>query len=372
MQLPPFELERYFAAYEFEVPHHLCASDCESFSTSELLELEPGAQQGFMELRHGYTESSGSPELRGLIAGTYERIGPEQVLVCSGAEEAIFLHMNALLEPGDRVVLQTPCYQSLGEVARTLGAEVIAWPLDETGQAWEPDWERLFELLTPQTRLLVINFPHNPTGAIAGQAGLERLAEHCRQRGITVFSDEVYRFGEYDPAKTPSAFCDLAENAVSLGVMSKPLGLPGLRIGWLASRNAGLLERIAQLKDYTTICNSAPSEYLSCLALRHKDKLLKRNRDIMTGNLGLLQDFMQRRAGLFAWREPGAGSIAFPRYLGGDCEAFCRELAQKAGVLLLPGRMYGAQYSPYFRIGIGRADFAKGLARLDEYLRNQG
>ncbi len=372
MLLPPFSLERYFAAYEFAVPHHLCASDCESFSTAELLALEPGAREGFLNLRHGYTESQGSPELRSLIADTYQDISQDQVLVCSGAEEAIFLFMNALLEPGQRVVLQRPCYQSLGQVAMSLGAEVVDWALGEGESAWFADWDALFELLTPKTKLLVINFPHNPTGVSASQAELERLAAHCRKNGIVVFSDEVYRFGEYDPGQTPSAFSDLYENALSLGVMSKPLGLPGLRIGWAASRDAAIMERMAQLKDYTTICNSAPSEYLACLGLKHKDRLLERNRGVMTHNLSLLNGFMQRHSAYFAWREPDAGSIAFPRYLGKDCEAFCNELAQKAGVLLLPGRMYGIEYSQNFRIGIGRKSFPQGLAKLEEYLLTQG
>jgi aspartate/methionine/tyrosine aminotransferase len=151
--------------------------------------------------------------------------------------------------------------------------------------------------------------------------------------------------------------------------MSKTYGLPGLRIGWVATRNESLLSKMAALKDYTTICNSAPSEFLAELALRHRQTLIERNLGIITHNLSLLDEFFARQYERFAWQRPKAGPIAFPRLLGEDVEAFCHDLVVKAGVLLLPGTIYDDSGN-HFRIGFGRKNLPEGLERLEAYLAN--
>jgi aspartate/methionine/tyrosine aminotransferase len=371
MQLPPFKLERYFAQYEFNVKHLLCSSDCEAWLVGELLELEPGAEEGFKHHWLGYTESAGAPWLRQEISRIYTGIQPEQVLVCSGAEEAIFLFMHAALQPGDHVLVHWPCYQSLFEIAGSIGCEVTRWEARRE-DGWALDLDELKRNLRPSTRLIVVNIPHNPTGFLMPADDYRALVRLAGERGLLLFSDEVYRELEYDPADRLPSACDLDPSAVSLGVMSKAYGLAGLRLGWVATHNAAIYQRMAALKDYTTICSSAPSEYLAGLALRQREKLTNRNLEIIRGNLALLDDFIDRRAGRFEWVRPRAGPIAFPRLLQGEVGQFCHDLVTEAGVLLLPGTTYDHPGN-HFRLGFSRRNMPQALARLDEYLdRNSG
>ena len=207
MKIPPFALERFFAAHEFSAPYLLCASDCEALSVEALLALEPGAEAAFRELWLGYTESSGNPVLRAEIAGLYDSVEADRVLVHSGAEEAIFGFMNAALEPGGHVIVQTPCYQSLTELPRALGFEIGEWPAREEF-GWALSLDELERLIRPDTRALVVNLPHNPTGFLAPHAVFERIVEICRGHGLVLFCDEVYRLLEFDPADRLPAACD--------------------------------------------------------------------------------------------------------------------------------------------------------------------
>jgi len=369
MQLPPFQLERYFARYEFAVRHLLCSSDCESVTVKDLLSLEADADNAFEHLWLGYTESQGAPALRQEISRLYHTIGADQVLVHSGAEEAIFLFMHAALSPGDHLIVHWPCYQSLYEVARAIGCEVTFWQARED-QGWALDMNDLIGHIRPSTRAVIINTPHNPTGWLMPRDEFGRLNRMLDQRKILLFSDEVYRESEYSADDRLPAACDLNQRAVSLGVMSKTYGLPGLRIGWVATRNAGLAEKMAALKDYTTICNSGPSEFLAEIALRHRDRLIRRNLDIITANLKLLDDFFLRCSSTFAWVRPKAGPIAFVRLTGSEVDRFCHELVQKKGVLLLPGNLYGYGGN-HFRIGFGRQGMPAALASLEQFIESR-
>jgi aspartate/methionine/tyrosine aminotransferase len=366
MQLAPFKLERYFARYEFSAKYLLCSSDCESLPVSDLLAFEPGAEEGLKKLWLGYTESPGAPGLRAAIGRIYNSIGPEDVLVHSGAEEAIFLFMHAVLAPGDHVVVHWPCYQSLAEVARSIGCAVDRWEARREN-GWALDLDELRRLLRPETKAIVVNTPHNPTGFLMPRPDFEALNRLCQERGLLLFSDEVYRELEYDPADRLPAACELNPTAVSLGVMSKTYGLAGLRIGWVASRNTAVLTRMAALKDYTTICSSAPSEYLAELALRHRARLAERNLGIIRDNLSLLDAFFAAHPDRFEWRRPQAGPIAFPRLLGEDVEAFCDRLVAATGVLLLPGTMYDHPGN-HFRVGFARRNMPQALEQLEGFL----
>jgi aspartate/methionine/tyrosine aminotransferase len=366
MTLAPFALERWFARHEFSARHLLCASDCESMSVEDLLALEPGARERFLALRLGYTESAGSESLRRQICGLYGSIGPEQVLVHNGAEEAIFLFMHAALAPGDHLIVHSPCYQSLAEVARSLGCVVDAWRARED-DGWALDTAELERLARKDTKAIVLNTPHNPTGWHMPAAQLHEVVRFAEQRGIVLFSDEVYRGLEQDPRDMLPAGCDCGSHVVSLGVMSKTWGLAGLRIGWIATKDTSLLSRIAGLKDYTTICASAPGEFLAETALRHREAIAARNRALIAANLDLLDRFFARHAGLFSWRRPAAGPIAFPRLLAGDAQRFCDELLRRTGVLLLPGSVYEAGGN-HVRVGFGRADMPAALSALEEYV----
>ena len=371
MKIAPFKLERYFARYEFDVDYVLCASDCESLSVGDLLALEPGAAERFQQHWLGYTESLGSPTLRQEICRLYTTIAPEQVLVHAGAEEAIFLFMQAALDAGDHVIVHWPCYQSLHEVARSLGCTVTRWEAREEN-GWALDLDKLRALLRPNTRAVVVNTPHNPTGYLMDHETYRVLHTLAQEREVVLFCDEVYRESEHDPADRLPAGCDMGDHAVSLGVTSKTYGLAGLRIGWIATHNAELYRRMAALKDYTTICSSAPSEFLAELALRHRERLAARNLAIIARNLELLDAFFARRADRFAWQRPRAGAIAFPRLLGEQpIETFCDELVRAASVLLLPGTLYGHPGN-CFRIGFGRENMPEALARLEQHLVGGG
>ena len=369
MKLTPFKLERYFAKHEFSAPYLLCSSDCESMSVGELLAFEPDARNQFESLWLGYTESLGHPELRDLIANLYEKSSPEQVLVHAGAEEAIFNFMNVVLSPRDHVIVHAPYYQSLGEIARSIGAEVSEW-LGNPEEAWALDLDALKSMLTDRTKVVIINIPHNPTGFLPPPAFAHELAALSEQHGFIIFADEVYRGLEIDEQDRLPSFADLNERAVSLGVMSKTYGLPGLRIGWLTTRDQKLFSDLASFKDYTTICNSAPSEFLAMLALRNGEKIINRNLQIIRTNLDLLDAFFASHKDVFHWDRPKAGSIAFPLLLKGDVEPFCADLVAQAGVLLLPGTLYGAGFNA-FRVGFGRKNLPEALERLAHFLETQ-
>jgi aspartate/methionine/tyrosine aminotransferase len=368
VKLPDFALERYFARWEFAVEHILCASDVEGWALTDLLALADMETRGLWAgLRLGYTESTGHPLLRAEIAGLYDHIDPDDILVFAGAEEAIFCLANVLLGAGDHAVVTWPGYQSLYEVGRAAGAEVTLHELREE-QRWRLDVERLIGELRPETRLVIVNAPHNPTGMLPTHAEWARLVDALGDRGIRLLADEVYRFLEVDEADRLVAGADAYPLGISLGVMSKSFAMAGLRIGWLAARDRELLARCAAFKDYTTICASAPSEILALIGLRARDRVLARSRRIVADNLGLLDDFFARRSDRFAWVRPRGGSIAFPRLLGDDSvDRFAADLVETEGVLLLPGSEFG-HLGNHFRIGFGRTDLPEALARLDAFV----
>lgn len=368
MDIPPFKLERYFARYEFTARYLLCSSDCESMPVGDLLALEPGAEEAMRRHWLGYTESPGSPSLRKEISRVYNSISPDDVIAFSGAEEGIYLFIHAILKAGDHLIVHWPCYQSLFEVARSIGVEVSFWEAREENN-WALDFNELRHLLKPETRAIIVNTPHNPTGYLFSRSDFERLNRFSQENGLLLFCDEVYRELEYDSADRLPAACDVNWISVSLGVMSKSYGLAGLRIGWIATHQAEVLRRIAALKDYTTICNSAPSEFLAELALRHREQLAARNLQIIQGNLVRLDDFFARHADRFEWVRPKAGPIAFPRLLLGDIDTFCDKLVQESGVLLLPGSMYDHPGN-HFRVGFARRNMPDALDRLEKFLKS--
>ncbi len=368
MKIKDFKLERFFSKYEFNVKYLLCSSDCESFTINELLNLEKGSEKEFKDLLLGYTESQGSQKLRKEISNLYDNIKLEEIIVFSGAEEGIFILMNVLLDKNDHIIVQSPTYQSLYEVANSINCEVTEWEMNEESD-WELDVDFLMKNIKKNTKMIVINCPSNPTGYLMSREKFNRIIRIAHENRIQVFSDEVYRFLEYNENDRLPAIVDVYNKGISLGVMSKSLGLAGLRIGWIATKDKELLRKIASLKDFTSICNSAPSEFLSIMALKHKEKLLKRNLDIVKSNLRLLDDFFKKYSNLFKWVRPKAGAIAFPRInFGKNIEDLCIDLLNKKEVLLLPSTMYDFD-DKHFRIGFGRKNMPIALAKLEEYVR---
>jgi aspartate/methionine/tyrosine aminotransferase len=370
MKLEKFKLEDFFEKYEFKVKYLLCASDCESFTIGELLDLEENANFRLKQHWLGYTESPGNPTLRDEISKLYQNIDSEDILVFSGAEEGIFVFMNVYLNAGDHVIVQEPAYQSLFEVANALGCEITKWNMSYE-QDWELDIEFLENSIKENTKCLILNFPHSPTGYLPSKKKYNEIIEIATEKNITIFSDEVYRFLELDSDDRLPAMCDVYDKGISLGVMSKSFGLAGLRIGWIASKEGELLKKLLTLKNYTTICNSAPSEFLAMLALRNKDSILERNRELVKKNVSLLEDFFDEYENFFSWVKPKGGSVAFPKLLvQDDVDQFCQDLLDVEGVLLMPGSIFNYD-KPHFRIGFGRKNMSEALSKFEEYIKRK-
>jgi aspartate/methionine/tyrosine aminotransferase len=371
--LPDFRLETYFSRWEFAAKYHLTASDAQTMTISELLALGTESErQEFAALPLGYTETWGTPRLRDAVASTYTNCEPDDVLVFAGAEEALFWLPQLLLGPDEHAVVTVPNYQALETLPLATGADVTGVLLHES-DGWRLDLDDVRAALRPTTRMIAVNFPNNPTGAVPDPGTWARLVALCDERGIRLVADEVYRGLEMDPARTLTQAADLSSTAVSVNVMSKSYGLSGLRVGWIACRDHALLERLERHKHYTSICNAGPSEFLAALALRNAPALLARNRAIIAENLPLFDAFFARHQDLFEWTHPDGGAVAFPRYRGADgAEAFVRELVETEGVLLLPASVYASQLAAVptdrFRISLGRRDPRPALRALERFL----
>jgi aspartate/methionine/tyrosine aminotransferase len=361
VRIAPFAIERYFAGHESDLPHLLSSSDCEALTLAEALAMaDPECRALWGGLTLGYTESPGLSLLRREIAAMYETVAPGQVIEVV-PEEGIFLAMQAVLEPGDHVVAAFPAYQSLYAVAESIGCEVTRWEPAETGN-WRFEAADLRDLMRPATKLVVFNAPHNPTGFLPTREEFAIIVDTAREAGAWLFSDEMYRYLERDPSRRLPAAVDLYERAVSLSGMSKAFSMPGVRVGWLATRDEGLMSRIAELKDYTTICASAPSEVLALIGLRNRDAIVARNVAIIERNLSAIEALAERLADSLAWVSPEAGSVGLLRVgVSEGAAAMCERAAAEAGVMLLPSGVF-AYGDVHVRLGFGRASFAEGLA----------
>lgn len=367
-----FKLEDYLAKYEFSAPYLLCCSDVETVGMQEIIDMaDEDSRNLWNNLRLGYTEVSGMPALREeIVKSLYPSLTAENILCFAGAEEGIFCALNTICGKDDHVIVLTPCYQSLSEIPLSRGSDVTMVPLRPENQ-WRIDLEEIQSKIKANTKLVIINFPHNPTGQVLHPDELSGLVDLCRKYDLYLFSDEVYRLlsGEPDVSwALPAA--EVYEKAFSLGVMSKAFGMAGLRIGWIASQDKNLLKKFEQLKHYTSICNSGPSEVLTLISLRNKEKILARNNQIVRDNLALLDKFMLDYKDLFEWVRPSGGCIGFVKYKGSmPIEEFTDKLVSKTGVLLIPASVL--EYSKnYFRIGFGRKNMPEALEHFKNFLNS--
>jgi len=374
--LRDFALEVHFSRWEFKARYNLTASDAQSLSMAELLAMASDEdRQAFDELHLGYTETFGSPALRSEIAATYETIDSDHVLCFAGAGEGIYTTMKVLLEPQDHVIVVTPNYQSAETVPLAI-AEVSGVRLDPDDH-WSLDMQQVREALRPNTKLISINFPNNPTGAVPTQETINELVTLCRKRGLWLFSDEVYRLIERDDSIRLPQIADVYERGLSLNVMSKAYGLPGLRIGWIACQDRDALVRFERYKHYLSICNSAPSEKLAIIALKASEQILQRNRDLVRANAEVARAFFARHRALFEFSAPDGGCVCFCRYKGADgVDEFCRRLVDEAGVLLLPASIYRSDVAEvpqdYFRLGLGRDFVPEAFDAMESWLADRG
>jgi len=338
----------------------------------ELLGLGTEAQQeAFQNLWLGYTETWGQPELRSVIANTYSTIQSSEVLTFAGAGEGIYAAMRVMLQPSDHAIVVVPNYQSAETVPLQI-CQVSGVLLHEDNE-WRLDMDEVRAAIRPTTKLISINFPNNPTGALMPQEDVTALINLCREFDLYLFSDEVYRLTELNESMRMPQIADVYEKGLSLNVMSKAYGLPGLRIGWIATKDKALLQEIERYKHYLSICNSGPSESLSIIALENSESLLQRNRDIINNNRALLDSFLARHQNRMQWTPPKGGCVGFIRYTDDESVTkFCNQLVEQHGVLLLPASLYRSELMRYapnsFRIGFGRKHFADGLNAFEKAL----
>ena len=367
MKIAPFATEQFYALYEFNTPHLLSVSDCETVTVGELLRIAGTSLDDLSALRLGYTESQGHPDLRAAIASTYERVSADEVVVLTSPVEGIYLTMQALLDPGDEAIVLMPAYDSLKNVAEHICGSVHAWELIPTATGWRLDFDALEQMMSDETQLIVVNFPHNPTGYLPSADEFATLINIARWYNTWLFSDEMYRGLEFSGVETLPSAADLYERSVVLSGLSKAYGLPGLRAGWLIVRNDIARHDLINWKHYTTICPSAPSEFLAMAALAAREQLVARSNATIVENLQLAKPFFERWRDFFTWRPPQAGSVALVGVDVPSATEYCHELARTAGVLLLPSSCMGYG-DKHVRFGFGRAAFPAALQHYEEHL----
>ena len=367
MKLKPFELERYFSKYEFSVSHLLSNSDCEPYSLSDLLDTADSETKAmWSNLKLAYTQSQGNPTLLNEIAALYDGISPSEILQII-PEEGIYIAMRSLISEGDHVISMSPCYQSLEEIALAQGATLDRWSA-EYHNGWKFDIDQLDKLCNKDTRMVIINIPHNPTGVLFSKEEFDRVIQIVKKNNCILFSDEMYRFLEFDATcRLPSA-CEVYERAISLCGLSKSFAMPGTRVGWLITQNDDYLDDFKTYKDYTTICASATSEVLAIIALRQKQSIIDRNLKIINKNLSHLEKFAQKYNEIIKYERPSAGSICMPVMIDSiDVDELAKELINEKSLMILPSSVYNIHVNA-FRISFGRADFIENLDILDSHL----
>jgi len=371
-RLPDFQLETFFSRWEFNTKYNMCASNIESVSLKELLLLSNVEDKKlWTKLDLGYTETYGSLNIREAIAETYDNINSNDILTFAGGEEGIYVAMQCILNKNDHAIVITPNYQSSETLPKSI-CEVTGIGLNSDDN-WNLDIQKIISAIKSNTRLISINFPNNPTGKIISMDTLYELINIAKKKDIYLFNDEIYRLMERDKSKRLIQVSDIYEKGISLNGMSKSYGMPGLRIGWIATKDHDLLDRMEKMKHYLSICNSAPSEILAIIALNSRKKILDRTNKIVIKNLKILNKFFLEYKYLFDWKEPDGGCIGYPKYKGTDgVDIFCEKLIKQESVLLLPSKVYTSDIvkSPknHFRIGYGHVNMLKGLELIKKFI----
>ncbi len=367
--MPDFTLKRFFSQPAAATARaNLSPSFAEPRGTAALLALEPGAADAFVALPLGYTTAFGGAALRGAIAARYDTVAPEEIVAACGGDDILPTLFMALLQPGDHVIVQSPVYQPLTSVAEWCGSTVSLWAADED-DAWVPSLAALSHLLRLNTRLIVTNFPHSPTGFAPDRAYLERLIALADEAGATLIGDEIYRGLPLEGETEAPSLADLSARAVVLNSVSKTLGLPGLRVGWLATHDAAILDAVRAFRMHQNSYIGAPTEFLAALALRYADTILAENLALAGENLTALAAFIARNDALFSWVPPCAGVVAFPRWRGAETTSGLSERLLREHGLLLASSAHFAGGERHVRVGFGTAGATAGLALLEEALR---
>ena len=371
MKIAAFKVEEWMNEYEIDAEYNIAETCVESLTVEELLNFsdDPAARlEEIKKMQLTYGDIKGSPAFKKGVSGLYEKIKPENILPSHGAIGANFLLLYSLVEAGDEVVSVFPTYQQLYSIPESFGAEVKKLDL-KYEDGFLPDLEKLKSLVTKKTKLIAVNNPNNPSGVVMKREILEKIVEIAREADAYLLADEVYRGFDLEE-KIPS-IADLYEKGISVGSMSKVFSLAGLRMGWIAGPEE-VIELCQLHRDYTTISNSMISDYLSVIALKNKDKILKRNLKKVKRQLQILDRWVQNED-LVEYVKPNGGTTAFLNYkLDLDSETFAKKLFREKGVLVVPGTAFGRD--KFIRIGFAGSEkeLKAGLALLKEFLDEKG
>ncbi len=369
MRYTPFRMERWQSTYENQVEINLSESGVHPLTVGELLELAGEDPRAVGKIPLGYGHSNGSPELRRRISALYPGVTEEGVLVTVGGAEANLCALWHLVEEGRPAAVMLPNYMQVPGMAENFGAQVLPfWLREESG--WQPDLGDLETLLRRGAHFILVTNPNNPTGARLSEASVEGIVKLAEEYGAWILADEVYQGAEVDGRTTPS-FWGRTERVLVTQSLSKAYGLPGLRLGWVVGP-PGVVTDLWGRTDYTTIAPSVVSDHLATLALTPpvRERILARTRRILQENLAVLEEWVARQGGLFRYRPPDAGAIAYLRYTAPvNSSEIAEKLRAEKGVLVVPGDHFGMDR--YLRVGIGlpKPRLAEGLRRLAESFR---
>jgi aspartate/methionine/tyrosine aminotransferase len=322
------------------------------------------AAEEILDLDLDYTPTPGASRLREAIAAM-QGVPAEDGIVFAGAAEALFHIFYLAAQPGANAVIPFPCFPSHQLIPESLGFEIRRYHLTREN-SYRLDLNEVMGLADRKTKILVVNAPHNPTGAILSDEEMRQLHDFCAELGIQFVSDEVFR-PIYQGPETHSA-ARLSCAAV-VGDFSKALSLPGLHLGWIIERDRDRRREYLNAREYLTVSNTPMAEFLGEIAIRHHDQVLARTREATGANLALLESVIAEHVDVLDWVRPQGGMTSFARLVsGGNARLFC-EAALERGLLLAPGDCWGVPDPFRIGFGVGREWYAGAMGRFSEVLR---
>ena len=369
MKIAPFAVEEWMNQYETQASCNIAETCVDSISLEQLLALCGAPRQEFLDQlasrRLTYGDIVGAPGYLEGICGLYRTIRPDQIIATHGAAGANHLIFYSLTEPGDRVISVLPTYQQLYSIPASFGAKVELLRLREEN-GWLPDLGELRRMAAGGVKMICINNPNNPTGALMDQNMLEEIVGIAREAGAWLLCDEVYRGLNQDGGMTASV-ADLYEKGISVSSMSKVFSMAGIRLGWIATRDDTVRRACLSHRDYSLISCGMLDEQIAALVLQNKEKILARNIELVKTNLGLLLGWVKENP-KFSLLPPKAGTTALIRYdFDLDSASFCRGLLEQTGALVVPGDCFGEEKSFRLGYGCGTRELQEGLAKLSDY-----
>lgn len=370
MKIKPFAVEEWMNAWEVGAKYNIAETCVDSISMNELFELTGEDKTEFLNRlcarRLSYGDIEGLPEFRKGVCGLYKTLNIENIVPTHGASGANHHVFYSLISPGDRVVSIMPTYQQLYSIPESYGADVQILHLSKENN-YLPDLEKLRRLVTPETKMICINNPNNPTGALMSEQMLREIVEIARSADAWILCDEVYRHLSQEDSWCPS-IVDLYEKGISVSSMSKVFSLAGLRLGWIATHDMSVVKSCLSHRDYNLVSCGVFDEMLAAAALKHRDKLLERSRKIVRENLQILDDWVSSEPHV-SYVKPKAGTTALVYYdLDIPSYEFCEEMYKKTGAFVTPGDCFEVPHSMRIGYAYGKQDLIDGLKAISEYI----